>query len=145
MEFEWNGKMEQAFVKAGSGEVILSAGSVGSPHILLLSGIGPKEHLVEHGVLAVSSICFTASTVWILLRSKSFTIPHKWARIYKIISWYRSTIRYVSILIGPKKSQVLDNSRKKYCAKRNYALRTFCELPSFVLRGAFTGQPVSGA
>ena len=32
------------------GQVILSLGSIGSPHLLMLSGIGPKEHLKEMGV-----------------------------------------------------------------------------------------------
>jgi len=31
-------------------EVILSAGTIGSAHILLLSGIGPKQHLMDMGV-----------------------------------------------------------------------------------------------
>ncbi|XP_046988479.1 glucose dehydrogenase [FAD, quinone]-like [Schistocerca americana] len=34
-------------------EVILSAGAIGSPHLLLLSGVGPKEHLRQFGVPVV--------------------------------------------------------------------------------------------
>ena len=35
------------------GEVVLAAGSIGSTQILLLSGIGPSEHLREHGIPVV--------------------------------------------------------------------------------------------
>ena len=37
-------------------EVVLSAGTVGSPHILLLSGIGPADQLERHGVPVVKDL-----------------------------------------------------------------------------------------
>ena len=32
------------------GEVILAAGAIGSPHLLMLSGVGPAEQLAQHGI-----------------------------------------------------------------------------------------------
>jgi len=47
VEFSRNGNTERA---DASGEVILSAGAVGSPHILQLSGVGDPEHLERVGI-----------------------------------------------------------------------------------------------
>ena len=41
-------------VARAEGEVILTAGAIGSPHLLLLSGIGPAEQLIEHGIRVVA-------------------------------------------------------------------------------------------
>lgn len=37
-------------------EVIVSAGSLGSPRLLMLSGIGPAAHLREHGITVVADL-----------------------------------------------------------------------------------------
>jgi choline dehydrogenase len=39
-----------------SREIILSAGAIGSPHVLLLSGIGPADHLNKLGLPVVSDL-----------------------------------------------------------------------------------------
>jgi choline dehydrogenase-like flavoprotein len=42
-------------------EVIVSAGAVSSPQILMLSGIGPKEHLKSNGVRQPTLIAFDST------------------------------------------------------------------------------------
>ncbi|MEM6371664.1 MAG: GMC family oxidoreductase N-terminal domain-containing protein [Pseudomonadota bacterium] len=37
-------------------EVLLCAGAIGSPHLLMLSGVGPAEHLRDHGIALVQHV-----------------------------------------------------------------------------------------
>ena len=38
------------------GEIVLSAGALNSPHLLMVSGIGPAEHLADHGIDVVRDL-----------------------------------------------------------------------------------------
>ena len=50
VRFRQNGETKFARCR---GEVILSAGAIGSPQVLLLSGVGPAAHLAERGIASV--------------------------------------------------------------------------------------------
>ncbi|MGW1770235.1 GMC family oxidoreductase [Streptomyces sp. NPDC002104] len=45
-----------AHLSAGSAEVVLTAGAIGSAHLLMLSGIGPARHLRDHGIDVVADV-----------------------------------------------------------------------------------------
>jgi len=53
VEYFHEGQTKQ--LRAGR-EVLLSAGALQSPQILMLSGIGPKAHLLEHGIAPVQDL-----------------------------------------------------------------------------------------
>lgn len=53
VEFIRNGKKYNA---TASKEVIISGGTINSPQILMLSGIGPKDHLKELGITVVQDL-----------------------------------------------------------------------------------------
>jgi choline dehydrogenase len=47
VQYRQNGETKSAHAR---GEVLLAAGSLGSAHLLLLSGVGPSAHLANHGI-----------------------------------------------------------------------------------------------
>uniref|UniRef100_A0A1B6DGS1 Glucose-methanol-choline oxidoreductase N-terminal domain-containing protein n=1 Tax=Clastoptera arizonana TaxID=38151 RepID=A0A1B6DGS1_9HEMI len=53
VEYEMDGQKHQLYARK---EVILCAGAVQSPHLLLLSGVGPADHLRDLGIPLVASV-----------------------------------------------------------------------------------------
>ena len=51
-----HGKMPERKAVQTRNEVILCAGPFGSPHVLMLSGIGPADHLKEHDIDIVKDL-----------------------------------------------------------------------------------------
>jgi len=52
VELAHDGRLEQVH----AAEVIVSGGTIGSPQLLMLSGVGPADHLAEHGVPVVADL-----------------------------------------------------------------------------------------
>jgi len=53
VEFIKKGKHRTVYVKK---EVILSAGAINSPQLLMLSGVGPKDHLNNLGIPVIQDL-----------------------------------------------------------------------------------------
>lgn len=52
---EWRTK-GAPFSAQAKREIVLSSGAIHSPHILMLSGVGPAEHLREHGIALIHDL-----------------------------------------------------------------------------------------
>ncbi len=72
MEYIHNG--EKKSVRAQR-EVILSAGAIGSPQILMLSGVGHKNHLEDLGVRSVLPQSRSQFSCYLALLSATLTSP----------------------------------------------------------------------
>ena len=82
-------------------EVILSAGTVGSAHLLLLSGIGPRDHLEQVGVPVVADVPvgdFLKDHVYMPLIQ--FTIDQPLAFLPENVNTLKNSLDYqVSVLL----------------------------------------------
>ena len=43
-------------LEENEGEVVLACGSIGTPHCLMLSGVGPRDELKIHGIPVIANL-----------------------------------------------------------------------------------------
>lgn len=51
-----NGLVHRAVLSQNGGDIIISCGALGCPQLLVLSGVGPKEHLDSLGIPVVHDL-----------------------------------------------------------------------------------------
>ena len=105
--------MEGASVKriTAASEVIVTAGAIGSPKLLMLSGIGPSAHLASVGVAAIHQLPgvgenlhdhFSTDVTWVL------NGPHSYDK-YKKTHWQLwAGMQYIFFKSGPVASNIVE-------------------------------------
>ena len=108
VEFRESGQPRRA---EASSEVIVAAGAIGSPKLLMLSGIGPEAHLREKGVPVAFNLPgvgqnlhdhFSTDVVWQLNGAHSYDK-------YKRLHWQAvAGLRYLMFRDGPIASNIVE-------------------------------------
>jgi choline dehydrogenase len=79
-----------ALTAAVRGDVILSAGAIGSPHILMLSGIGPGAHLKAHGIPVAHDVPGVGANLHDHLQ---IPIRYRLRGVTTLNEWFHSPVR----------------------------------------------------
>jgi choline dehydrogenase-like flavoprotein len=105
-------KSKKAFSVGAQREILLSAGTFGSPHILMLSGIGDKNELSAHGIESVLHLPGVGKNLHDHLDYvMSYTTKNKDAFGYSLVGIWRSLkgfIEYKRHKTGPFTSNVAE-------------------------------------
>ncbi|OAD62859.1 Glucose dehydrogenase [acceptor] [Eufriesea mexicana] len=105
VEFIKEGRKEVVYAKK---EVILSAGAINSPQLLMLSGIGPKEHLKEVGIPVIHDSPGVGQNLQdhIAVGGLAFLIDYPISTVMNRLVNINSALRYAVTEDGPLTSNV---------------------------------------
>ncbi|KAL3271322.1 hypothetical protein HHI36_021810 [Cryptolaemus montrouzieri] len=105
VEFIKGGKYHRILARK---EVILSAGALNSPHILMLSGIGPAQHLQEKGIQVIKDAPGVGQNLQdhIAVGGLTFLIEPKVAIVMNRLVNINSALRYALQEDGPLTSSI---------------------------------------
>lgn len=105
VEFIRNGRKQAVYAKR---EVILSAGAINTPHLLMLSGIGPREHLEQVGIKVLHDSPGVGRNLQdhIAVGGIVFRIDHPVAFVMNRLVNINSAVRYAVTEDGPLTSNV---------------------------------------
>ncbi|KAJ8917313.1 hypothetical protein NQ315_002331 [Exocentrus adspersus] len=104
VEFIRDGKRKTVLAKK---EVILSAGAINSPHLLMLSGIGPRKHLEEKGIRVVHDSPGVGKNLQDHISSSvTFLIDHPISLVINRLVNLNTAIRYALKEDGPLTSSI---------------------------------------
>ena len=135
VEFRRSGQVQQVRARK---EVVLSAGSYGSPQLLMLSGIGPKAHLQQHGISVVHDLPgvgqnlqdhVTSSLIHRTPRWKDtigMSLRGAWEIIKSIFRWRSDRKGWVTTCVSES------NGFVSTCGNTDYPDIQFAFLPSIV-------------
>lgn len=108
VEYTEGGKTHQLLA---SKEVILSAGAINSPRLLMLSGIGPAAHLREHGIPVVQDLPGVGQNLQDHIEMSlvyELTGPHSYDK-YKKLHWKAlAGLQYALFRQGPAASNLIE-------------------------------------
>lgn len=82
-------------------EVIVSAGSINSPQLLMLSGIGPADHLRSLGIPVISDLPVGQNLQDHIYPALPFTVDRKVTLVQRRVITLRTLTRYFSLGRGP--------------------------------------------